>query len=149
MTTTAATLRHPGIRPAAAPYVTLGQRQFVTLVVFLLLYALLYVILLAPFITRYFVRTEVQGYERAFGFRLGLVDEGQIQDWHIVEVTPGGRLARAGFHAGDVPSERDSNGLVGLADALRDAAAGRQACVTVWNEDPFGARREVCLDGGR
>jgi hypothetical protein len=149
MTTTAAALRHPGVRSAATPLVTLGPRQFVVLALWLLLFGLLYIILLAPFITRHLERKEVQTFEQAFGFRLGLVDEGQIQDWHIVEVTPGGRLARAGFRAGDVPSERDSNGLVGLADALRDAAAGRQACVTVWNEDPFGARREVCLDGGQ
>jgi len=149
MTTTAAAFRHPGVRSAAAPLVTLGQRQFVVLAVWLLLYGLLYLILLAPFATRYLARIEVQAHEQAFGFRLGLVDEGQIQDWHIVEVTPGGRLARAGFRAGDVPSERDSNGLAGLAEALRDAAAGRRACLTVWNEDPLGARREVCVDGGR
>ena len=146
MTTTAATLRHPGIRPAAAPYVTLGQRQFVTLVVFLLLYALLYVILLAPFITRYFVRTEVQGYERAFGFRLGLVDEGQIQDWHIVEVTPGGRFAQAGFHAGDFPTGQHG-GIGMLRWAIDEAVNGRRGCLMVWNEAPFIGRREVCLDG--
>ena len=52
MTTTAAALRHPGVRSAATPLVTLGPRQFVVLVVCLLLYGLLYIILLAPFITR-------------------------------------------------------------------------------------------------
>ena len=119
------------------------------LVVYLVLGGLLYTFLLAPFIIRHFARTDVQGYQRAFGFRLGLVDEGQIQDWHIVEVAAGGRLARAGFRAGDVPSERDSNGLVGLAEALSEAAAGRRACLIVWNDDPFGSRREVCLDGDR
>ena len=147
MTTTAAP-RHPGIRSAAAPLVTLGPRQFVVLAVWLLLYGLLYMILLAPFITRHLARKEVQRHESAFGFRLGLIDEGQIQDWHVVEVTAGGRLARAGFRPGDVPSERDSEGVIGLAAALRQAAAGRPACLTVWNEDPFGERREVCLDGG-
>lgn len=149
MTTTVAALRHPGVRSAVTPLVTLGPRQFVVLALWLLLYGLLYVILLAPFITSHLARKEVQDYERVFGFRLGLVDEGQIQDWHIVEVTPGGRFAQAGFRAGDVPSGRDANGLVGLAAALRAAATGRPACVTVWNEDPFGARREVCLGSGR
>ena len=148
MTTTVAA-RHPGVRPAATALVTLGPRQFVVLAVWLLLYALLYAILLAPFITRHLARKDVQRYESTFGFRLGLVDEGQIQDWHIVEITPGGRLARAGFRAGDVPSERDSNGLIGLAATLRAAATGRTACLTVWNADPFGARREVCLDASR
>ena len=148
-TTTAAALRHPGVRSAAAPIITLGLRQFAVLAVWLLLFAMLYLILLAPFITRHLARIDVQAREQTFGFRLGLVDEGQIRDWHIVEVTPGGRFAQAGFRAGDVPSERDSNGVVGLAAALRAAAAGRPACVTVWNEDPFGARREVCLEGAR
>jgi hypothetical protein len=145
MATTFAALRRAGVPSAAAPFVTLGPRQFAVLAVSLLLYGLLYAILLAPFITRHFARTEVQAHERAFGFRLGLIDEGQIHDWHIVEVTPGGRFARAGFRAGDVPSERDSNGLIGLAETLRAAETGRTACLTVWNEDPFGARREVCL----
>ena len=146
-TTAAAALRHPGVRSAAAPLVTLGPRHFVVLAVWLVLYGMLYLILLAPFVTRHLARIEVQAHEQAFGFRLALVDEGQIQDWHIVEVRPGGRFAQAGFRAGDVPSERDSNGVVGLAATLRAAAAGRPACVTVWNDDPFGARREVCLDG--
>ena len=131
---------------AAAP-VTLGPPQFLVLVAWLLLHATLFVILLAPFIDRHLARLDVQAYEASFGFRLGLVDEGQIQDWHIVEVTPGGPFARAGFRPGDVPSERDSRGIFGLAATLRQAAAGQEACLTVWNEDPFGNRREVCLAG--
>ena len=131
---------------AAAP-IRLGPSQFLVLVAWLLLHATLFVILLAPFIDRHLARLDVQAYEASFGFRLDLVDEGQIQDWHIVEVTPGGLFARAGFRPGDVPSERDSNGILGLAAALRQAAAGQETCLTVWNEDPFGNRREVCLAG--
>ena len=148
MTTTAA-LRHPGVRSAATPLVTLGQRQFVVLAVWLLLYGLLYAILLAPLITRHLERKHVQAYERAFGFHLGLVDEGQIKDWHVVEVTAGGRFAQAGFRPGDFPSEHHGNGIGMLRRALDEAAAGRRACLTVWNEDPIGARREVCLGSGR
>ena len=147
MTTTAAALRHPGVRSAAAPLVTLGPRQFVVLAVWLLLYGLLYFTLLAPFITRHLERTEVRAREQAFGFRLGLIDEGQIQDWHIVEVTPGGRFAQAGFHAGDVPTEHHGNGIGMLRWAMDEAASGRRACVMVWNAAPFIGRREVCLDG--
>ena len=106
MAPTTAGLRH-AVRSAAAPFVTLGPRQFTVLAVSLLLYSLLYAILLAPFITQHFARTDVQAHERAFGFRLGLIDlKGrEIRDWHIVEVTPGGRFAQAGFRSGDVPSE--------------------------------------------
>jgi hypothetical protein len=146
MTTTVAA-RHPGVRPAATALVTLGPRQFVVLAVWLLLYALLYAILLAPFITRHLARKDVQRYESTFGFRLGLVDEGQIQDWHIVEVRPGGRFARAGFHAGDVPTSRRGNGIEFLRWAIAEAARGRPACVEMWNEAPALARRDVCLDG--
>ena len=146
MTTTAAALRHPGVRSAAAPLVTLGPRQFAVLALSLLLYGLLYVILLAPFITRHLERIEIQAHERAFGFRLGLVDEGQIQDWHIVEVTPGGRFAQAGFHAGDFPTGQ--HGGIGMPRwAIDEAVNGRRGCLMVWNEAPFIGRREVCLDG--
>ena len=147
MTTTVAALRHPGVRPAAAPLVTLGPRQFMVLAVWLLLYGLLYVILLAPFVTSHLERKKVQAYEQAFGFRLGLVDEGQIQDWHIVEVTPGGRFAQAGFHAGDFPTEYHGNGIGMLRRAIDEAIKGRRGCVMVWNEAPFIGRREVCLPG--
>lgn len=133
-------------RSPAVPFVTLGSRQFMVLVSWLLLHATLFVILLAPFIDRHLARLDIQAHETAFGFRLGLVDEGQIQDWHIVAVTPGGAFARAGFRPGDVPTTKESGGLFGLADMLRDASAGRSGCVVVWNDDPFGARREVCLD---
>ena len=77
---------------AAAP-IRLGPSQFLVLVAWLLLHATLFVILLAPFIDRHLARLDVQANEASFGFRLGLVDEGQIQDWHIVEVTPGGLFA--------------------------------------------------------
>jgi hypothetical protein len=147
MTTTAAAFRHSGVRSAAAPLVTLGVRQFVVLAVWLLLYGLLYLTLLAPFITRHLERIEVQAQEQAFGFRLGLVDEGQIQDWHIVEVTPGGRFDRAGFHAGDFPTDHHGNGIGMLRWAMDEATDGRRACVMVWNEAPFIGRRQVCLDG--
>lgn len=147
MSTTAAALRHPGVRSAAAPYVTLGQRQFGVLVVFLLLFGLLYIILLAPFITRHLDRKEVQTFEQAFGFRLGLVDEGQIKDWHIVEVRPYGRFGQAGFRAGDFPMEHHGNGIGMLRWAVNEAASGRRACVMVWNQDPLIGRREVCLPG--
>ena len=149
MTTTVAAIRHPGVRSAATPLVTLGPRQFVVLAVWLLLYALLYVILLAPFITRHLELKELQAHEHTFGFRLGLVDEGQIRDWHIVEVTPGGRFAQAGFRAGDFPTDHHGNGIGMLRRAIDEAASGRRACVMVWNEDPFIGRREVCLDGDR
>jgi hypothetical protein len=145
--TTVAALRHPGVRSAAAPLVTLGPRQFIVLAVWLLLYGMLYLILLAPYVTRHVERIEVQAHERAFGFRLGLVDEGQIRDWHIVEVTPGGRFAQAGFRAGDFPTEHHGNGIGMLRWAIDEAAIGRRACVMVWNEDPFIGRREVCLAG--
>jgi hypothetical protein len=143
----AATLARPPVGSHAAPFVTLGSRQFMVLVCWLLLYSVLFVILLTPFIDRHLARLDVQAAEEAFGFRLGLVDEGQIQDWHIVEVAPGGRLAAAGFRVGDVPSQKDSAGIFGLAAMLREAAAGRRACVTVWNEEPFSGRRELCLEG--
>jgi hypothetical protein len=150
MTTTLAAPRHPGVRSAAAPVATLGPRQFVLLAVsLLLLYGTLYFILMAPFVARHFARIGVQAHEQAFGFRLGLVDEGQIQDWHIVEVTPGGRFAQAGFRAGDFPTEYHGNGIGMLRWAIEEAASGRRACVVVWNEEPSGARREVCLDAGR
>ena len=104
MSTTVPAHPRPGVRSSHAPLVTLGSRQFTVLVVVLLLFATLFLILLSPFITRHLARIDVQAHEQAFGFRLGLVDEGQIQDWHIVEVTPGGRFAQAGFRAGDVPT---------------------------------------------
>ena len=149
MTTTAAALRHPGVRSAPAPYVTLGPRQFVVLAIWLLLFGMLYVALLAPFITRHLERKEVQAREQAFGFRLGLVDDGRIRDWRIVEVTPGGRFAQAGFLPGDVPSDHHGNGIGVLRRAIDEVTEGRRVCLTVWNADPFIARRDVCLDGGR
>ena len=149
MTTTAAAFRHPGVRSAAAPLVTLGPRQFVVLAVWLLLYGMLYLILLAPFVTRHLARIDVQAHEQAFGFRLGLVDEGQIQDWHIVDVAPGGRLAAAGFKSGDYPVDHHGYGIPQLAWALDEATRGRRACLTVWNEYPTPARREVCIGDER
>jgi hypothetical protein len=143
---TTAALRR-SVRSPAPPFVTLGPRQFMLLVSWLLLYSVLFVILLSPFIDRHLARLDIQAAEQAFGFRLGLVDEGQIQDWHIVEVRPGGRFARAGFHAGDVPTSRHGNGIEFLRWAIAEAARGRPACVEMWNEAPALARRDVCLDG--
>ncbi len=143
----AATRPRRAVRSHATPFVTLGPRQFMVLVSWLLLYSALFVVLLAPFIERHLARLEVQAAEQAFGFRLGLVDEGQVQDWHIVEVRPGGRLAAAGFRPGDFLVDHHGRGLERFVWALDDAAAGRRACVEVWNEYPVGARREVCLDG--
>ena len=91
----------------------------------------------------------MQTCEQAFGFRLGLVDEGHIKDRQIVDVTTGGRFAKAGFRAGDVPSEHHGNGIVMLRWAIAEAASGRRGCLMVWNQDPVIGRREVCLDGGR
>jgi hypothetical protein len=147
MTTAVAAHRRPGIRRPPNPSSTLGPWHFIYLVAVLLIFGTLFAILLSPFMTRHFARSEVQVHEQAFGFRLALVDNGHFQEWRIVEVRPGGRFAQAGFRSGDVPSERDSNGILGLAGALEKAAAGQRACLTMWNGDPFGARREVCLAG--
>jgi hypothetical protein len=147
MTTAVAATRRPGIRAPVSRLSTLGAWHFTYLVAVLLIFGTLFFLLLfAPLVMRYQWRLDVLAHERSFGFRLGLADGGHIRDWRIVEVTPGGRFAQAGFRAGDVPSERDSNGIQGLAWALDKAAAGQRACVTVWNEDA-ATRREVCLAG--
>ena len=146
MTATTATLRRSAFRAPAAAFFTLGPLHFLVLMAWLLLFALLYVILLTPWISNHLARLEVQAHQQAFGFRLGLVDNGEFTEWRIVEVTPGGRLDAAGFRAGDAPTSHHGYGIETLARVLDEARAGRTGCVTVWNAG-FGARREVCVGG--
>jgi hypothetical protein len=147
MTTAVALIRRPGIRRPPNPFSTLGPWQFLYLVAVLLIFGtLFFVVLFAPLVRRYQWRLDVQAHEQPFGFRLGQIDEGQIRDWGILAVMPGGRFAAAGFRPGDIPVEHHGNGMWDLAFALDEAVAGRRACVMVWN-DHVATRREVCLAG--
>jgi len=68
--------------------------------------------------------------EDRFGFRSGWLAQVEHDTFAILDVSPGGLFARAGFRSGDVPVEHH-DGLGAFRVALSESSAGHWSEVTV------------------
>jgi hypothetical protein len=135
------------------PLFTLDWPQFVVLVLGLCAILAIMAIILMRDIGDALVRHDLKGYEREFGFDLGLVPGSPASPpherwWGIASVTPGGWMDRAGVRSGDVVFDRHGSGLGHLLWAIEQAASGQTACfVVIGADDRRRHGRDVCLDG--
>jgi hypothetical protein len=102
------------------------------------------------------IEVEIPKHEREYGFRGGWLqlsaDDGKGgQAYGIKSVDAGGRLARLGFLAGDVPIAHHGDGLAWFCHALERAEAGETAELLVLNvqEPPGSARRHRRVTVGK
>jgi hypothetical protein len=132
---------------SAAPRLPLlGAPQFAVLLLTLVLVPIAIVLLAHPALPDALDRRAALRDRETFGYAVGyLRTRGGLPYWGVTAVTPGGRAARAGLRAGDVFVDRSPS----LLWAVSEAAAGRRACVEVWNvhAEPREAVRAVCLPG--
>ena len=96
----------------------------------------------------YVESTFLPKYEQAFGFRGGRVATSKDSSiYAIIEVVPGGRLARAGVRSGDIPYFEGSTGIARFYDAITLASAGKEGTFSVISDrDDYegkGARRII------
>jgi len=130
------------------PFSVLGTPQLAVLLLSLALVPIAIVLLAHPALPDALDRRATLRYRDTFGYALGdLSTREGVTYWGVTAVTPGGRAERAGLRAGDVFVGRSAS----LLWAVTESAAGRRACVEVWNLDtrPREAIRSVCFAGGR
>ena len=136
----------PGASVPRSPL--LGAPQFAVLLMTLVLVPIAIVLLAHPALPDALDRRAALRYRDTFGYALGDLPTRQgVTYWGVTAVTPGGRAERAGLRAGDVFVGRSAS----LLWAVAESAAGRRACVEVWNLDtrPREVIRSVCFSGGR
>jgi len=130
------------------PFSVLGTPQLAVLLLSLALVPIAIVLLAHPALPDALDRRAALRYRDTFGYALGDLPTRQgVTYWGVTAVTPGGRAERAGLRAGDVFVGRSAS----LLWAVAESAAGRRACVEVWNLDtrPREVIRSVCFSGGR
>jgi hypothetical protein len=134
--------------PSPTPPPILGATQFAVLLISLVLVPIAIVVLAHPGLLDALDRRAALRYRETYGYAVGYIPTPEgFAYWGVTAVTPGGRADRAGLRPRDVFIERSAS----LLWAVAESAAGRRACVEVWNVDAHSrtAIRSVCFPGER
>jgi hypothetical protein len=139
-------LPHPS-RPGSPA--VLAAPQYLTILAGAVFVPLCLLLLLYPWILDAIGQREMFRHRAAFGYAVGDVPTKHgLAYWGVTAITPGGRAERAGLRRADVLFGTSGS----LFWAVKEASAGRRACLDVWNVDdplpPRDAVRTVCFEGG-